>query len=56
MKHLIITACVCLALGALFVIALNSAGHVIKVDVVAPEEGYTAIQREQIESLMGKQK
>jgi hypothetical protein len=39
-------------LGALLIIALNSAGYVIKVDIVAPEAGYTAIQREQLETLM----
>ncbi len=56
MKQRTITAAIWLTFGALFIITLNSLGNVIKVSIVAPEEGYTAIQREQLENLMEKVK
>lgn len=56
MKNIIITACLGFTIGALLMVALNSLGRVIKVEIVAPEAGYTAIQREQIELLMESKK
>ena len=52
MKQRTITAALWLTLGALFIVTLNSLGNVIKVSIVSPEEGYTAIQREQLDLLM----
>lgn len=39
------------ALGVLFAVGLNSTGHVIKVDVVAPA-GYTEAQRDRMDKLL----
>lgn len=44
--------CYGILIGIMSIIAMNSFGHVIKLDIVAPEQGYTAIQREQLETLM----
>ncbi len=43
-----------IVIGALSVITANSLGYVVKVDIVSPEQGYTQIQREQLEALMEK--
>lgn len=41
-----------LTLGLIIAIAFNSMGYVPKCGIVAPEDGYTAIQREQLEKLL----
>ena len=52
MKTLLLCGLAGFAIGFLTVVALNSARYVIKVDVVAPEDGYTSVQREQLNLLM----
>lgn len=51
MKQTLLLCLGAFVLGVLFTVTLNSSGHVIKVDVVAPA-GYTKDQMEQMGALL----
>ena len=51
MKHTLLLCLGAFVLGVLFTVGLNSSGHVIKVDVVAPA-GYTEAQRDRMDKLL----